>query len=37
MPIDSDPRDIGRAYWTGVAQEDGAQAWTRPVYLTLEP
>jgi hypothetical protein len=30
------PRGPGAAYWIRVTQEDGAQAWTSPVYLDVE-
>ena len=29
------PRGICHAYWIRVTQEDGAQAWTSPVYLNV--
>jgi hypothetical protein len=28
------PAGVCSAYWIRVTQEDGAQAWTSPVYLT---
>jgi hypothetical protein len=28
------PTGVCSAYWIRVTQEDGAQAWTSPVYLT---
>jgi hypothetical protein len=31
----SPPRGGCHAYWIRVTQEDGAQAWTSPVYLSL--
>jgi hypothetical protein len=31
------PPDACSAYWIRVTQEDGAQAWTSPVYLTADP
>ncbi|HXH81745.1 MAG TPA: hypothetical protein VNN07_02335, partial [Candidatus Tectomicrobia bacterium] len=30
------PRGACHAYWIRVTQEDGAQAWTSPVYLEVE-
>jgi hypothetical protein len=30
------PRGGAQAYWIRVTQEDGAQAWTSPVYLDVE-
>jgi hypothetical protein len=30
------PRNACAAYWIRVTQEDGAQAWTSPVYLDVE-
>ena len=30
---DAPPRGARHAYWIRVTQEDGAQAWTSPVYL----
>jgi hypothetical protein len=30
------PRGACHAYWVRVTQEDGAQAWTSPVYLSVE-
>jgi hypothetical protein len=30
------PRGACAAYWIRVIQEDGAQAWTSPVYLDVE-
>ncbi len=31
------PRGARHAYWIRVTQEDGAQAWTSPVYLEVGP
>jgi hypothetical protein len=31
----SPPRGRCHPYWIRVTQEDGAQAWTSPVYLDL--
>jgi hypothetical protein len=30
------PRGVCAAYWVRVTQEDGAQAWTSPVYLDID-
>jgi hypothetical protein len=30
------PAGACSAYWIRVTQEDGAQAWTSPVYLTRD-
>jgi hypothetical protein len=31
------PRGVCHAYWIRATQEDGAQAWTSPVYLDVAP
>ena len=31
--VDPGPAHATRAYWLRATQEDGAQAWTSPVYL----
>jgi hypothetical protein len=33
---DAPPSGICAAYWLRATQEDGAQAWTSPVYLDVE-
>jgi hypothetical protein len=34
---DAPPPGACAAYWIRATQEDGAQAWTSPVYLDVEP